>query len=498
MKKVNYKHLKDNGNITVKRMDNRPSNINGYQKYLLVGPTGAGKSSFIEAVADDKSLGISKNQLDSVTKAITAYEIINLQHMQDPICLLDSPGFSDNNLSDVEIVNMVKKWMEDNRVFSVSSLESVFYFCPVTDTRLPGSRMKTMEMLKALVRGSATATSSTGSTNEGSVTIITTMWDQVWCERVGQRAESNYTQLKDHVWKVFGSFLSNNLSLANLPTQEMIAMGACMTRFMNTHQSALQIIDQSRGHWGSAHGDAYRLYAEANVPLKETRCGQFLYQDLYNRIENARQRSRTLEFDLQEASDSDDQTLKILLEDGLNHTKYLLKKFEYQLKALEAPSLRRASSRASSDSRGSANSDANVDSASSLASRAPSPVPTVQEEVNPDDEPSKIWHSRQSMELTQGSTSLTPPLSSKTAVNISNPLIESTQSPPQVISSASMSDTVNYIGVVENTTPPRLEQALPVPKSVSLPLVDSRESSEKGQRRKTWGWGTNLFRSRKR
>ncbi|PPR07626.1 hypothetical protein CVT24_004185, partial [Panaeolus cyanescens] len=109
---------------------------------LLAGPTGSGKSSFIEALGNDKSLGISKDQLEGFTQTVTAYHVKNMEFIEalgndkslgiskdqlegftqtvtayhvknmevkgqygtTPVCLLDSPGFSDTNISEMEII----------------------------------------------------------------------------------------------------------------------------------------------------------------------------------------------------------------------------------------------------------------------------------------------------------------------------------------------------------------------------------------------------------
>ncbi|KAF9032777.1 hypothetical protein BJ165DRAFT_1516797 [Panaeolus papilionaceus] len=54
--------------------------------YLIMGPTGAGKSSFIEAFAgESQRLLISKNQLSGYTQAVTAYRLVNVVHTElDP------------------------------------------------------------------------------------------------------------------------------------------------------------------------------------------------------------------------------------------------------------------------------------------------------------------------------------------------------------------------------------------------------------------------------
>lgn len=65
---------------------------------------------------------ISKDQLEGFTKAVTPYELVNAGYGHgggynngEKICLLDTPGFSDSNLSELEIIEMVKEWLKSNQ-----------------------------------------------------------------------------------------------------------------------------------------------------------------------------------------------------------------------------------------------------------------------------------------------------------------------------------------------------------------------------------------------
>ncbi|PPR04214.1 hypothetical protein CVT24_013296 [Panaeolus cyanescens] len=304
MSKVPYKQLQIGGEVSVRRLDSTES-VWG-PNFLLFGPTGAGKSSFIEALANDREMGISKDQLESFTQTVTAYRPVNIRVTGFNICLLDCPGFSDTSLSDLEIIEMVNKWMKEK---GVSYLMGILYFCPVTDTRLPRTRRKTMEMLQALVNPNKAVKG-----HEGAVTIVTTMWDQVWCERVAERAEKNYTQLKDG---------------------EMIEKGADITKFKKTQESALAIIDNAAYNIIRGCCVAYTQanFEGKNVPLMGTGHGAFLYGDLISRIEGARQRQLALQLDLQ--ASLDDPALQLLFQKEQKHLEYLLEKYEPQLGQLE-------------------------------------------------------------------------------------------------------------------------------------------------------------------
>ncbi|KAF9047730.1 hypothetical protein BJ165DRAFT_1119625 [Panaeolus papilionaceus] len=175
-----YKHLKYTSPVSVLA---RPKNelFSSLEKsqaafILLLGPTGSGKSTFIEALAEEGSaLGISKNQLDSVTQDIVSYQLVNVHQKRDhdrkhdeyTFHIIDTPGFSDNALSELKVFNMLVEWMErlqgppaDDSLQRVpqglkelgrrSVIDHILYFHPITDPRIPGSKSNSFRCLRRL------------------------------------------------------------------------------------------------------------------------------------------------------------------------------------------------------------------------------------------------------------------------------------------------------------------------------------------------------------
>ncbi|KAF9031775.1 hypothetical protein BJ165DRAFT_1599220 [Panaeolus papilionaceus] len=175
--------------------------------YILWGPTGAGKScyliyelhykrKFIQALAgDSQDLGISKDQLAGFTQKASAYKLVNVLFQVEgkyrPIYLMDTPGFSDPKISSLG-------------VFENTSYVKYLFLTPVTDTRMPGSKRRTIDMLTTLLQPSKYCTP---------FTIVTTMWNTLHTERARQHAETHYEQLRGDIFKAFGSIL-NDTTLA--------------------------------------------------------------------------------------------------------------------------------------------------------------------------------------------------------------------------------------------------------------------------------------------
>src|SRR4051794_7220900 len=72
-------------------------------------------SKFIEAyAANSQTLGISKDQLSGYTRSVSAYRLLNVYRQGRPVYLVDTPGFSDTSVAEIEIVNMVRKWLKEH------------------------------------------------------------------------------------------------------------------------------------------------------------------------------------------------------------------------------------------------------------------------------------------------------------------------------------------------------------------------------------------------
>ncbi|KAF9042476.1 hypothetical protein BJ165DRAFT_1529867 [Panaeolus papilionaceus] len=162
---------------------------------LILGPTGAGKSSFIEALAGKgQSLGISKDQLARFTQEVTAYKVKNAivqEHgYTHTLYLIDAPGFSNSKISELEIITKVKQWMNDQ---GVEWINGVLYLSPITDTRAPGSKWRTIKMIQTLLYNKAF----------DRLNIVTTMWDRLSYPQAEKCAETNFAQLQDDIWKEY-------------------------------------------------------------------------------------------------------------------------------------------------------------------------------------------------------------------------------------------------------------------------------------------------------
>ncbi|KAF9035442.1 hypothetical protein BJ165DRAFT_1615379 [Panaeolus papilionaceus] len=292
-----YPYLEINDPISVKL--HKLIDVDEEGLILIVGPTGAGKSTFIEALAQDPSLRISSNQLEGFTQTVNTYSLMHVTRSGYEISLVDVPGFADTQISMTNIVSMLKEWMQKTEV---EHLGRILYFTPIHSVRLPGSHREVLRTFQAL----------TGATTARNITIVTSMWDNLWGDSAKQRAESNFNQLQDTVWK------------------EFVDEGAEIFRFHNTQESALSVLDTA---FRAPLADFFDLEIQfkREKQLKSAPFANHLVDDLQSRIQNLQIELASTEMDLKGASERDDNLLTLTLGPKLKETKILLAKFKKEL-----------------------------------------------------------------------------------------------------------------------------------------------------------------------
>ncbi|KAF9049140.1 hypothetical protein BJ165DRAFT_1581052 [Panaeolus papilionaceus] len=293
-----------NGDISVEPVTGCIPNDPYPTLYLIMGPTGAGKSSFIEALAgESQQLSISKNQLAGYTQTVNAYRLMNvvstIMSTTHPVYLIDTPGFSDSKISTIEIMDMVKKWLKEN---DLEYVDGILFLTPITDTRLPGSRRKTIAMLQQLLAPTH---------NLGSVIFVTTMWDALHNEHTRKRAESNFEQLRDGICKEF-------FEEQRFKERRFEGQSVSITRFMNTKSSALEAMDPV---W-----DIVGSFSQSEMSASPN-----LYRDLHERIEGGLQAKQMIELELAQPEAQTNSELRTIFEKNQRENDETLTKFIAQL-----------------------------------------------------------------------------------------------------------------------------------------------------------------------
>ncbi|KAJ3556000.1 hypothetical protein NP233_g12077 [Leucocoprinus birnbaumii] len=213
-----------------------------------MGPTGAGKSYFIDLLTGQPGRR-ARNTSRSVTQKV---EAIRIECPGDPegrsIVLVDTPGFDDTTRSDIQVLELISDWLVvtyENQV----KLSGLIYLHCITDNRMAGHPYKNLRMFGELCGGAAMS----------QVLLVTTMWERLVEGR--EVGEARVIELKDKFWKPFIQRGSEVDALRKATSQ-----------------------------------DAWRVQevVDCGVTLKETYAGQALYTDYQRKLAQQKQQMKSL------------------------------------------------------------------------------------------------------------------------------------------------------------------------------------------------------------
>ncbi|KAH7908669.1 kinase-like domain-containing protein, partial [Hygrophoropsis aurantiaca] len=174
----------------------------------LMGPTGTGKSSFINTARRRSSAPVGES-LESCTQSVRAYSCLHPDGSGRNVVFVDTPGFDDSHRTDYAILKDIAKWMEETYRHRIK-LTGILYLHNIAESRMRGAPMRNKDMFEELCGAGALQ----------NVVLTTTMWDDV-AKDVGVRRE---IQLQTQFWGA------------------AMAYGCRSTRFSYTFQSAWEIV----------------------------------------------------------------------------------------------------------------------------------------------------------------------------------------------------------------------------------------------------------------
>ncbi|KAK0623864.1 P-loop containing nucleoside triphosphate hydrolase protein [Immersiella caudata] len=132
----------------------------------LLGLTGAGKTTFVKIASGDQSLVVG-HSIYPCTQEPKAVPF----RMPDgrKIILIDTPGFDDDNRSDVEILEGIAKWMSQRGYLKRHRLDGLILLHPITVHRVGGTERRRTKLLQTIL----------GEKAYNRIIIATTMWEQL-------------------------------------------------------------------------------------------------------------------------------------------------------------------------------------------------------------------------------------------------------------------------------------------------------------------------------
>ncbi|KAI1170707.1 P-loop containing nucleoside triphosphate hydrolase protein [Nemania sp. FL0916] len=221
----------------------------------VFGKTGAGKTSFIKcATGADLEIGHCP---DSTTKKIQRVTIPPEKLGGRKVTLIDTPGFSDTDLQDGELFLNIVDWLVGSHR-NDEPLNGAIFLQGINEVRVLQAEKDGAELFEKII----------GTTAFEQVIILTTMWDQVE-EDFGSRNERN-----------------RKANWANMTNK-----GAKLYRFLNTEDSALEIIDACLGFPRIKFQLQEELIRHGGK-VRETSAAKFLQESLGVKIDDIRQQMK--------------------------------------------------------------------------------------------------------------------------------------------------------------------------------------------------------------
>jgi len=176
-----------------KKSQRRIANVtNGVANDIVIpvmGPTGAGKSTFINTVLGQESMLVGHNLTSCTLQLQTVTIDPSLRHPRLKgyrLVLVDTPGFDDTYVEDAEILGRIAKWLETS-YREKKVLGGVIYLHDISHDRFSGTARRNLDMFHYLC----------GEEALNNVVLGTTKWGRVTVDD-GNRRER---ELKDIHWK---------------------------------------------------------------------------------------------------------------------------------------------------------------------------------------------------------------------------------------------------------------------------------------------------------
>lgn len=159
----------------------------------VMGPTGSGKSTFVQAVTGNSDVRIGHGLRSGVLLSILLFRSVSLTSCQETeeICfyrtsidgrsfvVVDTPGFDDINRSDPDILQQLAAWLSMTYQHNML-LSGIIYMHRIMDPKMRGSTLRNLRYFKALL----------GPKPLNHLLVVTTFWDstdvQIATEREGQ------------------------------------------------------------------------------------------------------------------------------------------------------------------------------------------------------------------------------------------------------------------------------------------------------------------------
>ncbi|KAI6042362.1 hypothetical protein EDC04DRAFT_998756 [Pisolithus marmoratus] len=249
----------------------------------LMGPTGAGKSSFIANATKREGEGVG-HDLNSCTSEI---KVNKCEVEGSNVVLVDTPGFDDTKKTDLDILKLISDWLNNEYGTARPILSAILYFHRISDNRMAGTPLKNLRVFQKLC----------GKDAMSKVILVTTMWDEVDVEVGDERLK----ELKDSYWQKMIARGSMTFECNKDPRKSPMVLLQDIVRAVQ-HRKEEQ---ESAGHDEEGEGEVQlqEEISDLKMDLQETAAGQQLYSRLEKLAQTRMETLRKIRADTKRADE---------------------------------------------------------------------------------------------------------------------------------------------------------------------------------------------------
>ncbi|KAJ6507945.1 P-loop containing nucleoside triphosphate hydrolase protein [Mycena vitilis] len=243
----------------------------------VMGPTGSGKTSFINVVSgSDLRVGRSLQSCTSTVQVASPFQLDGRW-----VTLIDTPGFDDTTRSDTDILTQIASFLAITYE-SGKKLAGVIYMHRISDVRMGGISTRNFKMFRQLC----------GESTLKNIVIVTNMWGEVGRE-VGEAREAELASDE----RFFKPVLDKGARLLRHDNDVVSAQGI-LHYLIGNQPRALRI---------------QRELVDQGKEISQTAAGEELNRELAEQIKRHRQEMAILQQEMREAiREKDEETKKEL------------------------------------------------------------------------------------------------------------------------------------------------------------------------------------------
>ncbi|KAF5356829.1 hypothetical protein D9756_006606 [Leucocoprinus leucothites] len=213
---------------------------------IIIGPTGAGKSTFIQIITGPYYSNMEVgHRFRSTTSDVSAVRIIFKAGNIPNLVLVDTPGFDGGDTTDSQIMETIAAWRNsENAPLRISG---ILYMHNITDARASGSILGFFEMFQKLC----------GEKFYDRVILVTTMWpdenaftyrpeEQAECEKRNEELVNDYWDIMIDSGSKVRPFLRTSHSAEDIVNEIANAECNAQVRVLNQMRIQKEMVDEHK------------------------------------------------------------------------------------------------------------------------------------------------------------------------------------------------------------------------------------------------------------